>query len=355
MKSITSLNSVIHFNNKAYHALEDFLSHNEISKIFIIVDDNTRKYCLEWLKAKLPQDLYFSLVQIPSGEEHKTIETCTMVWKALSNANADRMSLIINLGGGVVTDLGGFVASTYRRGIKFINIPTSLLAMVDASIGGKTGVDLDTLKNQIGVISLPQMVLIDADYLKTLPELHYRSGLGEMLKHGLIKDECYWNKMIENLTKDSKNKLELIYDSIIIKHEVVSEDPHEKGLRKTLNYGHTLGHAIESYFLDHSNYQALLHGDAIAIGLVLETYISHKLLGFELKKLNQVKSVIRELYGKVIITETDIEAIITLLKFDKKNAFGEVNFVLLKDFGDPKIDCKVDNTLIREAFAFYAS
>jgi len=225
--------------------------------------------------------------------------------------------------------------------------------MVDASVGGKTGVDLGHLKNQIGVISNPDLVLIDTQFLDTLPKNQMRSGLAEMLKHGLITGEGYWNKF-QDLSKLSLDDLDdLIYESVIIKRNVVEEDPLEHGLRKTLNFGHTLGHAIESYFLSNPNKTALLHGEAIIIGMILATYISTELVGFPKESRDSIKTLFRSYYDKVIIEEGDFLAIIELLKYDKKNNHGNINFVLLEAIGACKMDCLVDNKSIIEAFEFY--
>ena len=259
---------------------------------------------------------------------------------------------MINLGGGVVTDLGGFVACTFKRGFKYINVPTTLLSMVDASVGGKTGVDLGSLKNQIGVISSGDLVLIDTHFLKTLPINQFDSGVAEMLKHGLITGDIYWNKMVDYLNNE-KNLDSLIHGSVIIKANVVEVDPNENGLRKTLNYGHTLGHAIESYFLNNKEKEELLHGEAIGIGMILATYISYKKLGFPEQKLHQIKETFLKLFEKVIFEDSDYQKIIDLLKYDKKNEHGNINFVLLRDIGDTEIDCIVDNNLILEAFDYY--
>ena len=237
-------------------------------------------------------------MEIPEGEEHNTIDICTGVWEALSEYNAVRKSLMIILGGGVVTDLGGFVASTYMRGIDYINVPTSLLAMVDASVGGKTGVDLGSLKNQIGVISEGSMVLIDTSFLDTLPQNHMISGYAEMIKHGLITDKNYWDTLTQLEKLDISDLDQLIYDSVVIKNNIVSEDPTEKGLRKILNFGHTLGHAIESYFLQNADKSPLLHGEAIAIGMILESYISHKQLGLSNEDLTEISSGILKTFSK---------------------------------------------------------
>ena len=289
MISIETPNSAIYFNEDAYSKLRANLNDTGYSKVFVLVDNNTKVHCLAQFleRAKLQEQPH--ILEVSSGEEHKNFDSYVNALQQLSDHQADRRSLLINLGGGVVTDLGGFVASTFRRGIDFINVPTSLLAMVDASIGGKTGIDLGPLKNQVGTISLPKQVLIDTDYLETLPQDHFNSGLAEMLKHGLIYSDYYWEDMYNYVSSGEGNLTQLIYDSIKIKHAVVSEDPTEQGLRKTLNYGHTLGHAIESYYLENTEKSTLLHGEAIGIGLVLETYISHKQLGFPKNRLEEIK------------------------------------------------------------------
>ncbi|GAA4969567.1 3-dehydroquinate synthase [Algibacter aquimarinus] len=323
------------------------------SKIFILVDENTHAHCLPYFLEKLNTSIVIEIIEIESGEINKTIDTCVGVWNTLSDLDADRKSLLINIGGGVITDLGGFVACTFKRGIKYINIPTSLLSMVDASVGGKTGVDLGHLKNQIGVISNPDLVLIDTNFLDTLPRNQMRSGLAEMLKHGLITGEEYWSKFtdLSKLTLDDLD--DLIYESVMIKKNVVEQDPNENGLRKTLNFGHTLGHAIESYFLSNPEKTTLLHGEAIVVGMILACYISTKLLGFPEEKTQLIKNIFVDYYGKTTISQNEYATIIDLLKYDKKNNHGNINFVLLQDIGVTKIDCIVDEDVIIDAFKYY--
>jgi len=355
MKSITANDCLIHFNELSYLALNEHLKTNDYSKVFIIVDENTHKYCLPKFLESTTDLEDIDIIEIESGEIHKTIETCVGIWNTLSDLEADRKSLIINLGGGVITDLGGFVASTFKRGIKFINVPTSLLSMVDASVGGKTGVDLGHLKNQIGVIINPEIVMINTEFLKTLPSNQLKSGMAEMLKHGLISSENYWEKFSDLSNMTYKDLDILIYESVLIKKDIVDQDPYEKNLRKTLNFGHTLGHAIESYFLSNPNKKELLHGEAIAIGMVLETHISTNLLGFSEDLCQSIKELMIKTYGKVQIDANDFEPIIQLLKYDKKNEHGNINFVLLETIGKPKIDCTVDEELIYNAFKYYNS
>ncbi len=353
MKSIQTETYSIHFNSEAYKAFNEYLKTHRFSSIYILVDVNTHTHCLPHFMAQIDTEAHFEIIEIEAGEQHKTIETCVGVWNALSELGADRKSLIINLGGGVVTDLGGFVACTFKRGIKYINIPTSLLAMVDASVGGKTGVDLGTLKNQVGVINSGDMVLIDTSFLDTLPQNHLKSGLAEMLKHGLIYDRKYWNTLVD-LSKMTLEDLDaLIYESVEIKYEIVTKDPLENNVRKHLNFGHSLGHAIESYYLSNDQKPELLHGEAIAIGMILESYLSSRLLNFPREDLNHITKVILHLFKKVNIEQSDYDAIIDLLKYDKKNEHGNINFVLLEAIGQPKIDCLVENELILEAFQYY--
>ena len=351
MESITTSSYAVHFNQRAYDALNVHLSQESYSKIFILVDENTHQYCLPDFMSGIQGDYNFEIIEIESGEINKNIATCTQVWEVLSELDADRKSVIINLGGGVVTDLGGFVASTFKRGIAFINVPTTLLSMVDASVGGKTGVDLGSLKNQIGVINQPEMVLIISAFLKTLEERQLHSGFAEMLKHGLIQSNQYWTalKQIDNFSALD----DLIYESVVIKNKIVLEDPTEQNVRKMLNFGHTLGHAIESYFLENQTKEALLHGEAIAIGMILEAYLSKELTDLPETELSDIKTTFLERYEKISFSDEDIEAILSLLRFDKKNSHGNINFVLLKNIGEPVIDIQISDELHKAAFAYY--
>ncbi|WP_299677687.1 3-dehydroquinate synthase [uncultured Dokdonia sp.] len=355
MQPIKASSYEIVFNTPGYEALNNLLQTAVYSKIFVIVDSNTHEHCLATFLSLLQTDVSIEVIEITPGEENKTIETCSGVWDALANLDADRKGLIINLGGGVVTDLGGFVASTFKRGMHFINIPTTLLSMVDASVGGKTGVDLGSLKNLIGVINNPELVLIDTGFLATLSKNEMRSGLAEMYKHGLIASETYWQQLSDLTSMTTEDLNSLIYDSVVIKNEVVLKDPTEKNLRKTLNYGHTLGHAIESYCLSHSKLTTLLHGEAIAIGMILESYISTKLTALPQQQFKHIHKVFSEMYDTVSFSKDDIHHIIELLKHDKKNTNGKVNFVLLESIGKGVIDQEVSNELIYEAFDFYAT
>jgi 3-dehydroquinate synthase len=355
MQTIQANNYPVHFNEKGYEALNLHLKETKYSNLFIITDSNTNDYCLHKFLPYLETDLTIEIIEFEAGEINKNIDTCIEIWKVLTELGADRKSLVINLGGGVVTDLGGFVASIFKRGVDFIHIPTTLLSMVDASVGGKTGVDLGNLKNQIGVINVPLMVLIDTQYLETVPQNEMRSGLAEMLKHGLIFDKNYWEQFLDINTIDFSDLDQLIHRSVAIKNEIVMQDPTEKNIRKALNFGHTLGHAIESYFLENDNKTTLLHGEAIAIGMILESYISlHKNLISEAEYI-QIKSVIKTIYDDITFEENDIQPILDLLIHDKKNEFGTIQFALIEGIGAIKINQLVENELILSAFQDYKS
>ncbi len=351
MQSITTSSYSVHFNDLAYKALNQHLEKSNYSTLFILVDENTFDHCLPNFMAQIEGDYHFEVIEIEPGEAHKNIETCTQVWGALTELEADRKSVLVNLGGGVITDLGGFVASTFKRGIDFINVPTTLLSMVDASVGGKTGVDLGPLKNQIGVINQPAMVLIVTEFLETLEERQLQSGFAEMLKHGLIRDKEYWSTL--KTIGDFRTLDKLIYDSVIIKNQVVLQDPTEQNVRKSLNFGHTLGHAIESYFLASDSHETLLHGEAIAAGIILEAFLSQQLTGLSETELDEIKITFANRYPKVDFSEDDIYNILGLLKFDKKNSHGNINFALLKSIGETVLDVRVPQELYLPAFAYY--
>ncbi len=349
MKSITAETYAIHFNEFGYQQLTDFIHENSYSSVFLLVDENTNTHCAPLFLSKLATTLPIEIIEIEAGETHKNMDTCLGVWHALTELQADRSSLLLNLGGGVLTDLGGFTASCFKRGIDFINIPTSLLGMVDAAIGGKTGIDLGVLKNQIGLFSEPKMVLIDADFLHTLPTRELKSGTAEILKYGLTSDATMYHQL-----RDGKKALftDFIHRSIAIKNNIVLSDPTEKNTRKTLNFGHTLGHAIESYFLasDRAN---LAHGEAIAIGMVCECYLSNQLQNFSLERLQDIKNTVLKIYPKVAIKEMEFEAIFMFLKHDKKNTGGHVHFVLLSALEKPHLDCVVPKELLSKSLQFY--
>jgi 3-dehydroquinate synthase len=322
------------------------------SKIFILVDENSMKYCYPQLVEKVNEFKDAELIEIESGEENKTLEVCAQIWKTLSEFGADRKSLFVNLGGGVICDMGGFIASTFKRGISFINIPTTLLSQVDASVGGKTGIDLDHLKNEIGVFSTPAAVFINPDFILTLDKRQVFSGFAEVIKHGLISDTEYWD-LIKNTDIDFIDEPgKLITESVRIKNEIVLKDPKETNLRKVLNFGHTIGHAIESFFL--MNKKTLLHGEAIAVGMVCEAFISSRLCGLSADSLSEITSYILQSYKVVPIKDADHRQLIELMKHDKKNENENIMFSLLSGIGKCEINCRVTNDVILESLKYYS-
>lgn len=352
MKSINAVSYPVHFQDKGYQELSKLISTNNYSTLFILVDENTFELCYPKFIPNLETDKRIEVIEVESGEINKNLETCIGVWNAITELGGDRKSLIITLGGGVITDLGGFVASCFKRGIDFVNIPTTLLSMVDASVGGKTGVDLGVLKNQIGLFANPEMVIVDTKYLVTVSDREIKSGTAEIIKYGITYD----HKLLNEIKNNKGLKIEdLIFRSIEIKNEVVLQDPKEQNLRKILNFGHTLGHAIESFHLESADKENLTHGEAIAIGMVCESFISSKLLGFPVEKVEEVKALVVSIYNKTLLLNEDFSEIMDLLKHDKKNVNGQVNFVLLNDYEDCKIDCKVSEELIKESMGFYNS
>nr|WP_297306314.1 3-dehydroquinate synthase [uncultured Flavobacterium sp.] len=355
MIEIKAENYSVSFGEQGFKNLTSILSNGSYSKIFILTDTNTTEYCLPYFLQRLETTLPFEIIEIEDGEANKNIETCFDVWSVLSEFEADRKCIFISLGGGVVTDLGGFVAATYKRGVDFISIPTTLLAMVDASVGGKTGVDLAGLKNQIGLFANPQMVLIDVNFLETLPGNEMRSGLAEMYKHGLIADISYWNQL-KDLSNFTTNDLELlIYHSVQLKNEIVLLDPKEKNIRKKLNFGHTLGHAIESYHLNNENITTLLHGEAVAVGMILEANISLQKGFISEMYYNEIKHVLNDIFPVIELSEKDIEECLRLLVHDKKNELGCINFTLIKENGEAIINEEVSTEMIINAFTDYLS
>lgn len=350
---IQAADYIIGFGIDYYSTLSQCINDKKYSKIVLLVDENTAQHCLNYVLQWLAVDVTFEIIEIEQGEENKTVETCTAVWESLVELNIDRKALLINVGGGMVCDLGGFVASTYKRGIDFVNIPTTLLAMVDASVGTKTGVNLGGLKNMVGSFSQPQMVLIDTAFLETLPGNQMRSGLAEMFKHGLIADASYWNQLKNLGELTTEDLLLLIYHSVSIKNEIVLQDPFEENVRKMLNFGHTLGHVIETYSHSGKGIQPLLHGEAVAIGMILEAFISYKKDLLTKNSYLEIKETLNLMFESIVFTKNDIEICTHLLIHDKKNVNGIVQFTLLNGIGKGVINEVVESELITEAFNDY--
>lgn len=329
--------------------LSQYLSDKNYSKVMVLVDQNTKKHCYESVKPLLPAH---KVIQIKAGEENKNLETCSYIWEQMTENELDRHSLLVNLGGGVIGDMGGFCAATYKRGIDFIQIPTTLLSQVDASVGGKLGIDFQGFKNHLGVFTLPNAVLIDKEFLKSLPERELRSGFAEIIKHCLIQDAAKW-KEIKILDLDQQNLGDLIQHSVEIKKKVVAADPTEKGLRKILNFGHTLGHAIETFFLDKGK-KRLLHGEAIAAGMIAEAYIGFQKGMLNEDELSQIEEFIYAVYGTVNIDSADFDTIIKLTQQDKKNRGKLVRASILKGIGDCAYDISLSKTDMKKAIAYYS-
>jgi len=328
--------------------LKLFVQSNNYSKIAVLVDENTNQYCYPLISKDLPEH---HLIKIQSGEEHKNIETCSDIWEEITHHSFDRNALFINLGGGVIGDMGGFCASTYKRGIDFINLPTTLLAQVDASIGGKLGIDFLGFKNHIGLFRQPEKIFVYSGFLKTLTQRELRSGFAEVIKHCLIADKVMFDE-IKLLDLDKVNWDNIIPHSIAIKHSVVRDDPEERGLRKILNFGHTIGHAIESYFLNQKG-NKLLHGEAVASGMICESWLSVKKTGLPEKDLNMISNFLKRVYNPELIQEADIDSIAALAVQDKKNDKGIIKCALLQQTGLCTYDQAITGDDIREAIQYY--
>lgn len=334
--------------------LSRLLANRSLEDIFILCDEKTYSLCLPYLLDSYDRLRSCPVCVIGAGDAHKHVDTLSDVWMFLSEKGATRKSILLNLGGGMVTDLGGFAASTFKRGMSYINIPTTLLGAVDAAIGGKNGVNFNGLKNEIGVINSSDAVIIDTRFFSTLDYSNRVSGFAEMLKHGLISSYDEWNKLV-SFDRERFDLMELkglIGRSIAVKERIVEKDPYEKNIRKALNFGHTFGHAFET--VSHEKKTPALHGYAVAWGIISELYISHVLLGFPKPVLRQAVSIIRETYGSLNISCADYDRIHGLMLHDKKNdEKGEINFTLLSDIGQIQINQHVNANLINESLDFY--
>ena len=328
------------------------ISECEHDRVFILADETTAQACLPMISGfRCLRDAM--TITVPQGDTHKDIQSLAAIWQQLSQHGATRHSLLINLGGGMITDLGGFAAATFKRGIDFINIPTTLLAMVDASVGGKTGMNFCGLKNEVGAFCDARYVILSTQFLKTLDSENLRSGYAEMLKHSLISDTPLWAEHVTyDLAQPDLVQLQrMVAKSVEIKQNIVRQDPREQGLRKALNLGHTIGHAFESYAMSQGN--PVLHGYAVAYGIICELYLSAVKTAFPTDKLRQTVSFIRENYGKMAITCDDYPVLLDLMRHDKKNTAGSINFTLLADIGDIRINQTATEEEIKEALDFY--
>ena len=349
-------------SNDIEHDLATAVAESEHDRVFVLTDDTTHEYCLPKVAALLAQ--YDAVpITIAHGDQHKTLAALGDVWTALQQGGATRHSLLINLGGGMITDLGGFAAATFKRGINFINIPTTLLAMVDAAVGGKTGINFGGLKNEIGAFADARFVIINTCFLDTLDAENLCSGYAEMLKHALISNERMWAEHVNfDLSQPDLAELQrMVAESIAVKERIVAEDPHEHGIRKALNFGHTIGHALEEFALQQAGgavvstapkKRPLLHGYAVAFGLIGELYMSARKAGFPTERLHQTTRFIRENYAQTEFTCNDYPTLLNLMRHDKKNTSGVINFTLLHNIGDIHINQTATDEEICEALDF---
>ncbi|MFD2744242.1 MULTISPECIES: 3-dehydroquinate synthase [Sphingobacterium] len=349
MQQIESLGYKVYFEDDLA-SLQSFIADGGYSNVLILVDINTNDHCLPVLQAAIPEIVDYDIIEVDPGEENKNIDYCIGIWKTMLDFGADRKALMINLGGGVVTDMGGFAASTYKRGIDFIQIPTTLLAQVDASVGGKTGIDLDNFKNIIGTFTQPKAVFISSKFLESLDSRQLLSGFAEVIKHGLIQDKALFQRCqqinIENIDK------QVVYDSVMIKNNIVKEDPTENNIRKILNFGHTIGHAVEGYSLTHDQ-NPLLHGEAVAIGMLCEAYLSTQSGTLSMEELKGIEQYLLRTYPYYTIAPSIDEELFRLMRNDKKNESNQIGFALLNAIGDCAYNKYVDEAGIKAALDYY--
>jgi 3-dehydroquinate synthase len=347
-KKIASIGYDIYVEN-GLTTLDQFIQKNKFSKLFFLADSTTEELCLPIVLKNLPSVKSYDIITIDPGEENKNIDFCIGIWKMLLDFEADRKSLLINVGGGVVTDMGSFAAATFKRGIAFVHVPTTLLSQVDASVGGKTGIDMDEVKNCIGTFTKPQAVVIDPIFLKTLSDRQLVSGFAEMIKHGLIADAQELN-ILKNTTPKNIS-IDHIEQAIRIKNEIVKADPEEKGLRKILNFGHTIGHAIESYFLQSPT--QLLHGEALAMGMYCETYLSQKHHSLSEKEAEEIYQLLKTTFPLAAIPEVAISTLLNFMKQDKKNLGDQIGFALLDKIGACSYNHYLSSEEITQSLHFY--
>jgi len=326
-----------------------FLDKRKYSALAVLVDENTRQLCYPVIEKALPDH---TVISVQSGEEQKTLDTCTVIWERMTEQALDRHAALIVIGGGVLGDMGGFCAATYKRGIDFILIPTTLLAQADASIGGKLAVDFNSFKNHIGVFKLPALTLLFSGFFKSLPKAELRSGFAEVIKHALISDKNMWDE-IRTRTLDEQDWDRLVLHSVTYKSHVVTKDPTEKGLRKILNAGHTIGHAVESYLLAAGN--RILHGEAIAIGIISEGYIAVKRGLLDQESFQQIADYVLKIFGKVKLDKTSLDQIALLTLQDKKNKGNKILCVLQDGIGNARLDCAISLEEIKDALNAYVN
>ncbi len=349
---MNSLPNTVFFGELEKLGLKDLLLTLKGDKLFIITDNNTGKHCLQYLLASVNALKTAAVLEFENGEENKGIETCMYIWRTLLQMGATRQSVIINLGGGVVSDLGGFIAGTYQRGIRYINIPTTLLAQADASVGAKVAIDLNEYKNMVGLFYDPVAVFIDTHFLISLSKREWLNGYAEMIKHALLESEEAWNEIINTSITNQKALEKILIRSVAFKHKTVQCDKHEAGLRKILNLGHTAGHAIESFYLENDKFK-IKHGEAVIEGLIIELLIAQKKCGFPAEQFEIIVQYLREYFNSISIDKTDFSRLIQIMKSDKKNRGNEINFTLLSAIGKPLYDIPITAHEIEQALMRY--
>ncbi len=349
MALIKSIGYTIEINTNIYKSISAFVTKNKFSSYFILCDENTMHCCLAKLISNCPKLNTAQIIEIESGEASKSIEISLHIWQTLLENNADKNSLLINLGGGVVSDLGGFCASTFKRGIKFITIPTSLLAMADASVGGKTGIDFGGFKNTVGTFAQPEAVFVNPDFLSTLPKKHFYNGLAEIFKIALVCDKKFWMQLKSGSIETNLNAI--IYNSILLKNKIVKKDPFDNNIRKILNFGHSIGHAIESILLETSD--ELLHGEAILIGMFIESHIAYQKKLLSKTELNEIVSTLKRVFDSKPINAINATSLLEALLHDKKNTKNKFLFSLPNSIGTCKINVDVKETHLKKGLDFY--
>ncbi len=345
------MNEKLIYTDNANDAIKEILHDLPYDKCFVVCDENSYNHA--WPLLLSLHTISSDVIVIPPTDFHKNLETLTSVWQRMVCAGASRQSLLINVGGGVVTDLGGMAAATFKRGIRYINVPTTLLGAVDAAVGGKTGINFGGLKNEIGVFARPEVVVVSAEFIRTLPREELLSGYAEIIKHALIDGDSHYRDVIGcDVTRcDSDSLLRIMSRSIAVKQRLVEQDPYEKNVRKMLNLGHTMGHAFESHALTQGN--PIRHGYAVAWGMVCELLIAHRQLNFPSAVIYDLARYVEQCYGAYVITCEDYDALYDFLLHDKKNYSGRLNFTLLRNLGDCVVDCHIEKNEVEIALDFY--
>jgi len=351
---IESGSSPVYIGSGSYPGLEFILESFWDNGVYVLVDEHTEQDCLPYLYSRIARLEESAVIRIPSGEEHKDLRTCEYIWQELLRCGASRNSILINLGGGVITDMGGFAASSFKRGMDFVNIPTTLMGQVDAAIGGKTGIDFRNIKNQIGLFVDPRAVIVDPAFLRTLSKREFISGFAELVKYALISEDEGFRLTVGRVEAgDMEGIAELIEKAVRMKSELAKLDKYDHGPRKMLNFGHTFGHALESFSMERPEGPALLHGEAVAVGMICEAFVSYKKKYLENEQLDWITELLGRWFSPFAINEEDLMPIVELMRYDKKNSRGKILAVLIDGQGKCFLDEEIHEEEILEALRFY--